>query len=604
MNSRELFLYDRIIKSEVITMIYRNLMTLIAASTLILGIFFCLWGPMVLPYLGDGSMPEIGATTVGNAISFTRLFGAMLLTVGFIAWAVRKLDRPEDQRSIGLAFFIGSLFLLFIALTQKFTIWAPNSGWIAIFIIAMLPLSFGYMLFVEFDLTDFRPLTLSQDPEKLRQRWVRQLSEAAAQQERNRLARDLHDSIKQQIFSINVSAAAAQERWDKDSAGARQALEDVRNSAREAMTEMEAMLQQLRPAPLENIGLVEALRKQAEALQYRTGAYVTAEFSDLPDNDTLLPGAQEAIFRIAQEALSNIARHARAKNVHLRLYQQRDGENPVLWLKIEDDGSGFDTTRPGTGMGLANINVRAAEIGGRLHIESAPGEGTNLVVSIPIISPDVGKIRRMCYAHRTYAFAVVFIFAILFRYGNRTGDLLSRDSITILMLILLLPACFNARKEKKLLEKLRSTKNVPLKVSLGLTRDNYQTSFFVNTFLVTCGMPWTIPPRIFTQARLYYAIFLFTAVLGAALWSAMPRIHRIMKELKENISPIDLRQSTEQMWRQAIITLMIVIPLVIALSWWTHELQPLLLFTPLSALYLGYVAWWRHRSHSKTAQGA
>jgi signal transduction histidine kinase len=587
-------------------MIYRNLMTAAAVFLLVLGIFFALWGPMTLPYLGNGSLPTPAQQylTAWSAISFTRLFGAMLLTVGLIAWAVRKLDHPEDQRSIGLAFFIGSLFLLFIALTQKFTMWAPNSGWIAIFIIAMLPLSFGYMLFVEFGLTDFRPLTLSQDPEKLRQRWIRQLSEAAAQQERNRLARDLHDSIKQQIFSINVSAAAAQERWASDSAGARQALTDVRNSAREAMTEMEAMLQQLRPAPLENIGLVEALRKQAEAVQYRTGAYVTAEFSDLPDNDTLLPGTQEAIFRIAQEALSNIARHARAKNVQLRLYQQRDGENPVLWLKIEDDGSGFDTTQPGTGMGLANINVRAAEIGGRLHIESASGEGTNLVVSILIISPDVVKIRRMCYAHRAYAFAVVFIFAILFRYGNQTGDLLSRDSITILILILLLPAYFNVRKEKRLLEKLRSTKYVPLTVSLGLARDNYQTRFFVNTFLVTCGMPWTIPQRIFTQARLYYAIFLFTAFLGAVLWSTMPRIHRIMKELKEKISPIEFQQSTEQMWSQAIITLMIVIPLVIVLSWWTHELQPLLLFTPLSALYLGYVAWWRHRNHSKTAQGA
>ena len=78
---------------------------------------------------------------------------------------------------------------------------------------------------------------------------------------------------------------------------------------------MEAMLQQLRPTPLENVGLVDALRKQVEALQYRTGAYVTTEFGDLPDNDTLLPGAQEAIFRIAQEALNNIARHARAKNI-------------------------------------------------------------------------------------------------------------------------------------------------------------------------------------------------------------------------------------------------------------------------------------------------
>src|SRR5262245_30551318 len=391
-------------------MVYRSLMTLTAALALIVGIYFYLWGPMALSYVGDGFVFPLPITQenlkIWSAISFTRLFGAMLLTVGLIAWMARKLDRPEDQRRIGLAFFIGGLLLFFMALGQQIAIWGTTSGWIAVSMTAAFTLNFGYMLFVEFGLYDSRPLAPSQDPEKLRKRWVRQLSEAAAQQERNRLARDLHDSIKQQIFSINVSAAAAQERWASDSVGAREALEDVRNSAREAMTEMEAMLQQLRPAPLENIGLVEALRKQAEALQYRSGACVTAEFGDLPDNDALLPGTQEAIFRIAQEALSNIARHARAKNVRLRLYQQRGSENPTLWLKIEDDGGGFDTTRPGAGMGLANVNVRAAEIGGRLHIESAPGEGTNLVVSVPIISLDVNKIRRMFYAIQACYFVI------------------------------------------------------------------------------------------------------------------------------------------------------------------------------------------------------
>ena len=197
MNSRELFLYDRVIKSEVITMVYRSLMISTAVFMLVLGIFFALWGPMILPYLGDGGLPTPtrGNMTAWSAFSFTRLFGAMLFTAGLVAWAARKLDRPEDQRNVGIAFFIGSLFLLLIGLTQKIAIWAPTSGWVVIFIIAMLPLSFGYMLFVEFGGADFRPLALSQDPEKLRQRWVRQLSEAAAQQERNRLARDLPHTI-------------------------------------------------------------------------------------------------------------------------------------------------------------------------------------------------------------------------------------------------------------------------------------------------------------------------------------------------------------------------------------------------------------------------
>jgi signal transduction histidine kinase len=599
MNSRELFLYDRVIKSEVIVMVYRSLMISTAILMLALGIFFAFWGPMMLPYLGDGGLPTPmkGNMTAWSAISFTRIFGAMLFTAGLVAWAARKLDRPEDQRSVGIAFFAGGLFLLFIGLTQKIAIWAPTSGWVALFMIAMLPLSFGYMLFVEFGGADFRLIALSQDPEKLRQRWVRQLSEAAAQQERNRLARDLHDSIKQQIFSINVSAAAAQERWANDGVGARRALEDVRNSAREAMTEMEAMLQQLRPAPLENIGLVEALRKQAEALQYRSGACVTTEFSDLPDSGALPPGAQEAIFRIAQEALSNIARHARAKNVRLRLYQRRDRENPTLWLKIEDDGGGFDTTRPGAGMGLANINVRAAEIGGRLHIESAPGEGTNLVLSVPIIYTDVNKIRRMFYAIQACFFVICFVLGILspHRRGGWSNDL---HWIAVLGLIAMVLV------DRSSLEKLRSIKNAPVQATLGLTRYRYQTSFFNIAFFLSWAGPQLYvqaphPRPGFSLSSLFWIIAFFVIFT----WDATRRIHPIMKELKEKLSPTDFQQSAEQMWKQSINTLMIVSPLVVILSLWTHELQPLL-FIPMSALSLGYASCWRYRSCLGTRQGA
>jgi hypothetical protein len=170
MNSREPFYYDRTVKSEVIAMVYRNLMTLTAALTLPVGIFFYNRGYMIVPYLGDGILPAPPqrSLTIWSAISFTRLFGSMLITVGLIAWAVRKLDRPDDQRRIGLAFFIGSLSLSFIALIQQIALWRTTPGWIAICIIAVFPLSFGYMLFVEFGLTDSRPLALTQNPDKLR----------------------------------------------------------------------------------------------------------------------------------------------------------------------------------------------------------------------------------------------------------------------------------------------------------------------------------------------------------------------------------------------------------------------------------------------------
>jgi signal transduction histidine kinase len=219
----------------------------------------------------------------------------------------------------------------------------------------------------------------------LRESLLAQTQDAAIQQERNRLARELHDSIKQQIFSVNISAAAAQARWESDPQGAQAALGDVRRSAQEAMVEMNALLQQLSPVPLEKVGLRQALRDQCEALGYRTGAEVVAEFGELPDDDRLLPGTQESLFRIAQEALSNVARHARARQVRLYL-GQREIDGPLV-LEIQDDGQGFDVSAEQGGMGLDNVRQRVQALGGKLEITSAPGAGTILRAPVPLLGP-------------------------------------------------------------------------------------------------------------------------------------------------------------------------------------------------------------------------
>lgn len=219
-------------------------------------------------------------------------------------------------------------------------------------------------------------------PDEVRHALLRQVGESAAQEERNRLARDLHDSIKQQLFTINVGAATAQERWDRDPEGAQAALVDVRRSAREAMVEMQAMLHQLRPQALTSAtGLVEALREQAEALGYRSGAQVTVELGpEIPD-DRMPPGALEALFRIAQEALANVARHARAETV--RIWIGAEGEGAVL--RVEDDGQGFDPKAVVSGMGLRNLRERAAALRGRVDIESEPGAGSTVRAGIPLL---------------------------------------------------------------------------------------------------------------------------------------------------------------------------------------------------------------------------
>jgi signal transduction histidine kinase len=236
----------------------------------------------------------------------------------------------------------------------------------------------------------------------VRAQLVETVGSAAAQEERNRLARDLHDSVKQQIFSMSISAAAATARWDSDPTGAKAALDDVRRSAQAAMAEMRALLQQLAPAPLEKVGLLQALRDQCEALGYRSGAAVTCDLGGVSAaalDEGLPPGAQENLFRIAQEALSNVARHARASHVRVALLTDADH----LVLEVADDGQGFTSPQNVSvgawhampsqgddqhgGMGLANMHQRVGMIGGKLHVESAPGGGTTLRARVPLHTP-------------------------------------------------------------------------------------------------------------------------------------------------------------------------------------------------------------------------
>jgi len=166
------------------------------------------------------------------------MLGGMLVMIGLIAGKMRNLERAEDQRNMARALFGAGQFMVIITLARQTTIW---EAWFVISLLLLIICGSIYLLFWELRTLPPEAPAAAQNPEALREQWVRQLSEAAAQQERNRLARDLHDSIKQQIFRINVAAATAQTRWESDPEGAQRAVADVRGAAREAMTEMEAM---------------------------------------------------------------------------------------------------------------------------------------------------------------------------------------------------------------------------------------------------------------------------------------------------------------------------------------------------------------------------
>jgi signal transduction histidine kinase len=310
--------------------------------------------------------------------------------------------------------------------------------------------------------------TGSEEDETGRLIWLRQLNEAAAQEERNRLARDLHDSIKQQLFSINVGTATAQERWERDPEGARKALADVRRSAREALVEMQAMLHQLRPEALGTAGLIEALREQCEALGYRTGAEVTLELGDPIPDENLPPGAQETLFRIAQEMLANVARHARARTV--RLWLGRQGEEVVI--RIVDDGQGFDPAVQVSGMGLRNLKERADTLHGTLEVSSAPGAGAGLTVRIPLVAPPppaMDRGRRIVLAELlAMSFQACFFVAILAGHKLAGPEGVGGGFSLAVVLILGLLALFSWRVARPCPRALRSFANRKIELLASL----------------------------------------------------------------------------------------------------------------------------------------
>jgi signal transduction histidine kinase len=199
--------------------------------------------------------------------------------------------------------------------------------------------------------------------------------QVALLEERRRLARELHDSVTQSLFSMSLLTQALPELWELDRDEAWRSLEQIRDLTRGALAEMRELLFELRPADAGEQNLAQAMRTRAAAFQRRTGLVAQVEApTTLP-----LPASQaHALLRIMQESLTNISRHARASKVRLEL---RPG--PPLALRIADDGRGFDPASVEAGrLGLISMRERAAAIGARLELWSAPGAGTAITVTL------------------------------------------------------------------------------------------------------------------------------------------------------------------------------------------------------------------------------
>jgi signal transduction histidine kinase len=199
----------------------------------------------------------------------------------------------------------------------------------------------------------------------------------AALEERQKLARELHDSVSQALYGIGLGARTARTLLDRDPAKVAEPLDYVITLAEAGLTEMRALIFELRPDALETEGLVRLLDKQAAAIRARHGLDVVMEFAAEPETTLAV---KETLYRIAQEALHNTVKHARASRVVLRLYEDAGD----LVLEVEDDGVGFDPDGRFPGhLGLRSMRERAARHGAALDLTSAPGRGARTRVRVP-----------------------------------------------------------------------------------------------------------------------------------------------------------------------------------------------------------------------------
>jgi signal transduction histidine kinase len=361
-----------------------------------------------------------------NDLALFRVCGSIVVAAACCAVGLSVVDDALARRRAFGWFIVAHVAVLAMLVLQRIAIWPSGLADQAIWVLAASIVALTYIWFTfegEGATTRWMGIRLFEPSSSAsvavqRSRHDQQIRDAVGREERNRLARDLHDSVKQQVFAIQTAAATAETRFDGDPAGAREAIARVRASAREAAAEMEALLDELRAVPLDTTGLVEALRKQSDALGYRTGAHVTFDIGALPPADALEPSVYDAVFRVGQEALANVARHARAATVGVSL----DARGGQLELVIHDDGAGFDPLQWKPGMGMANMRARADEIGATLQVTGQPGAGATVRLSVPYATPELLRSSRRRVLQRAALWLVILATAV---FSLVTGRLLN-----------------------------------------------------------------------------------------------------------------------------------------------------------------------------------
>lgn len=207
-----------------------------------------------------------------------------------------------------------------------------------------------------------------------------QAKSAATIEERQRLARDLHDAVSQQLFALNMLASAAKKAVVKNQDKAKQQIEEIADIASKAQGEMRALLLHLRPVHLTDDSLQEGMEKLIDELGQKTNIQFITDINPI---EGLSKGVEDHLFRLLQESLSNALRHSSATLIKLELKQT----SQTVVLKVHDNGKGFDITEEKkTSYGLKTMRERSEQLGGRLTVTSQPNKGTYVDIRIPVQS--------------------------------------------------------------------------------------------------------------------------------------------------------------------------------------------------------------------------
>ncbi|MBK9166054.1 MAG: sensor histidine kinase [Bryobacterales bacterium] len=289
--------------------------------------------------------------------------------VGF----TRRRPSRLDTIIVGLVCMLALIIAMGMQI-QPFTyLWV--SVWTGL-AVSVLVISFSVRLEQKYEEEHKRLLDARQDLRRLSARLV-----AAQEQERQTLSRELHDQVGQTLTAMKIDITRAEQQLDPSQAAIAERLQRARRGAEETLEIIRRMSMLLRPSMLDDIGLSAALSWYTRQFSENTG--IRVNLSDDSTADQFSEAQKTSLYRIVQEALTNVARHAEARAVRIQLRS----EDERYRVEIEDDGKGFTPAAHPKGLGLIGIQERIDEMDGAFDLASIPGGGTRLSITIPVHEP-------------------------------------------------------------------------------------------------------------------------------------------------------------------------------------------------------------------------